>query len=56
MIVYAKQTDHAKGTALKAYIKYLITDGQTQLKDLDFAPLPKSLQDKAVAQLAKIQS
>jgi phosphate transport system substrate-binding protein len=55
VIVYAKQTDHAKGTALKSYIKYLVTDGQAQLKELDFAPLPKSLADKAVAQLDKIQ-
>ncbi|HEX3762373.1 MAG TPA: phosphate ABC transporter substrate-binding protein PstS [Kofleriaceae bacterium] len=55
VIVYAKQTDHAKGTALKSYIKYLISDGQAQLKALDFAPLPKGLADKAVAQLDKIQ-
>ncbi len=54
MIVYAKQRDKAKGAAVKAYVKYLITDGQKFLKDLDFAPLPKSLQDKAVKQLDKI--
>jgi phosphate transport system substrate-binding protein len=55
VIVYAKQTNPTKGAALKSYIKYLITDGQTQLKALDFAALPKSLSDKAVAQLDKIQ-
>ncbi|HEX7841171.1 MAG TPA: phosphate ABC transporter substrate-binding protein PstS [Kofleriaceae bacterium] len=55
VIVYAKQTDHAKGTALKDYIKYLVTDGQALLKGLDFAPLPKGLADKTVAQLDKIQ-
>jgi phosphate transport system substrate-binding protein len=55
VIVYAKQTDHAKGTALKSYIKYLVTDGQSLLKGLDFAPLPKGLADKAVAQIDKIQ-
>jgi len=55
VIAYAKQTDHAKGTALKAYLKYLVTEGQAQLKPLDFAPLPKSLADKAVAQLDKLQ-
>jgi phosphate transport system substrate-binding protein len=55
VIVYAKQTDKAKGTALKNYVKFLITDGQGELAKLDFAPLPKSLQDKAVAQLDKIQ-
>ena len=55
VIVYAKQADHAKGGALKSYLKYLVTDGQSQLKGLDFAPLPKGLADKAVAQLDKIQ-
>jgi phosphate transport system substrate-binding protein len=55
VIVYAKQTDHAKGAALKSYIRYLVTDGQPQLKSLDFAALPKSIADKAVAQLDKIQ-
>jgi phosphate transport system substrate-binding protein len=55
VITYAKQTDHAKGTALKAYLKYLVSDGQAQLKDLDFAALPKGLADKAIAQLDKLQ-
>ena len=55
VIVYAKQSDKAKGAAIKSYIKYLVSDGQGQLKELDFAPLPKSLADKAVAQLDKIQ-
>jgi phosphate transport system substrate-binding protein len=55
VIVYAKQGDPTKGAALKSYIKYLITDGQADLKGLDFAALPKSLADKAVAQLDKIQ-
>lgn len=55
IICYAKQTDKAKGEALKAYLRYLLTDGQQLLGPLDFAPLPKSLADKAVAQLDKIQ-
>jgi phosphate transport system substrate-binding protein len=55
VIVYAKQLDKAKGTTLKAYIKYLVSDGQKFLKELDFAPLPASLRDKALRQLDKIQ-
>jgi phosphate transport system substrate-binding protein len=54
VIVYAKQTDAAKGKALKAYLTSLITDGQKSLTELDFAPLPRSLQDKAIAQLDKL--
>jgi phosphate transport system substrate-binding protein len=33
----------------------MLTDAQGQIKDIDFAPLPRSLADKAVAQLDKIQ-
>jgi len=54
-VAYAKQTDKAKGAALKAYFKYMLTDAQGLIKDIDFAPLPKGLADKAVAQLDKIQ-
>ena len=56
MIVYAKQPDAAKAALVKAYISYLIGDGQDLLGDLDYAPLPKSIQDKAVAQLDQITS
>jgi phosphate transport system substrate-binding protein len=55
VIVYQKQADAAKGALLKAYLNYLLTDGQKTLADLDFAPLPKSIQDKAIAQLAQLQ-
>jgi phosphate transport system substrate-binding protein len=54
-VAYAKQTGKAKGAALKAYFKYMLTDAQALIKEIDFAPLPKSLADKAVAQLDKIQ-
>ena len=56
VIVYAKQTDAGKAALLKAYLTYLLTDGQDMLGDLDYAPLPASIQDKAVAQLDKITS
>jgi phosphate transport system substrate-binding protein len=54
VVVYQKQP-RAKGELLKAYLAYLLGDGQKLLSDLDYAPLPASLQQKAVAQLAKIQ-
>ncbi|MEO6777366.1 MAG: phosphate ABC transporter substrate-binding protein PstS [Kofleriaceae bacterium] len=55
-MVYTKQPDQTKGDALKAYFKFMVTDAQQQLSGIDFAPLPKSLQDKAIASLDKIQS
>ncbi len=53
VIVYAKPAKNA--AVVKAYVQFLITEGQALAPELDFAPLPKSLQDKAVAQLAKLQ-
>ncbi len=53
-VVYTKQTDKTKGEALKAYFKYMVTDAQKELPSIDFAPLPKGLQDKAIAALDKI--
>ena len=54
-MAYAKQTDKAKGAAVKEYFKFLVTDAQKLLPEIDFAPIPKSLQDKALAQIEKIQ-
>ena len=52
-MIYAKPG--AKAMALKAYFKFMITDGQKLLPEIDFAALPKNLQDKAIAQLDKVQ-
>jgi phosphate transport system substrate-binding protein len=54
VIVYAKAGDSQKAAAIKDYLTYLLGDGQKLAPEVDFAPLPKSLQDKAVAQLAKL--
>lgn len=51
-MIYAKPK--ANAAALKAYFKYMLTDGQKLLPEIDFAPIPKSLQDKALAQLDKV--
>jgi phosphate transport system substrate-binding protein len=55
IIVYQKQTDHDKGTALKALLEYVLGAGQAKAEELDFAKLPDSLLAKAKAQLDKIQ-
>jgi phosphate transport system substrate-binding protein len=54
-MLHAKQTDAAKGKAVKAYFKFLLTDGQALLPEINFAPIPKALQEKALAQLEKVQ-
>jgi len=54
-LIYEQQRDTVKGTAVKAYFKYMLTDGQRLLPEIDFAPLPKALADRALAQLEKVQ-
>jgi phosphate transport system substrate-binding protein len=53
-VVYTKPG--AKAAALKSYFKYMITDAQALIPQIDFAPLPKSLQDKAIAAVDKIST
>lgn len=55
LLVYVNQPDAAIGNALKGWINYLLTDGQALAADVDFAKLPPSLQEKAVAQLDEIK-
>jgi len=55
IIAYAKQTDKAKGQALKDFLNFILTDGQQLAQPVNYAPLPDSLRQKAIAQLSNIQ-
>ncbi|MEU4566511.1 phosphate ABC transporter substrate-binding protein PstS [Micromonospora sp. NPDC023956] len=55
ILVKTKYDDAKKAELVKGFVKYILTDGQDLAKDVDFAPLPTSLKDKALAQLDKIQ-
>ncbi len=55
ILVYADQTDKVKGETVKAFLRYLLTDGQKVASEIDYAPLSKSLADKAIVQLDKIK-
>ncbi len=55
IIVKAKYDDAAKAELVKGFLKYLLNDGQDLAKEIDFAPLPASLKEKALAQVDKIQ-
>ena len=54
ILVYADQTDKVKGETVKAFLRYLLTDGQKVAAEIDYAPLPKAMADKALSQLDKI--
>src|SRR6266550_4278002 len=55
-LVNAKQPDANTAAMLKAYLGYLLGDGQKLLEQIGLAPLPTSLDQQAVAQLDKITS
>jgi phosphate transport system substrate-binding protein len=55
VMVYQTQ-DGTTGPLVKSYVSYLIGKGQDLLKDLDYAPISKTLQAKAVAQLDQLKA
>jgi phosphate transport system substrate-binding protein len=56
VLVYQKQSSANTTKMLKAYIGYLVGDGQKLLPGLNYAPLPANIDQKAKAQLSKIGS
>jgi phosphate transport system substrate-binding protein len=54
IIAYTTQPDAAKAEALRGFLTYLLTDAQATAPDVDYAPLPTALQEKAIANIAKI--
>jgi phosphate transport system substrate-binding protein len=55
-LVNAKQPTANDAAMLKAYLGYLLGDGQKLLSEIGLAPLPDSLDAQAKAQLDKITS
>lgn len=55
-LVYAKQPNANDVALLKAYLGYLLGQGQSLLTSLNLAPLPSSIDSMAKAQLNKITS
>jgi len=55
IMVYAKQTDKAKATALKAFLQFVYDTGEGLAEANNYAPLPSANVLKATAQLSKIQ-
>ncbi|SRR5579884_982305 len=55
IMVSKNQTDHAKGTVLKAFLTFVLSsDGQNLAATADFAKLPSNMLSKAQAQLNQI--
>jgi len=51
ILAYKDQPDKAKGEALKAFLQYIYGEGQDMAAEVNYAKLPDSLKDKALAQV-----
>ncbi|MBU6328911.1 MAG: phosphate ABC transporter substrate-binding protein PstS [Acidobacteria bacterium] len=55
IIVYSTISDAKKAAAIRGWLNYVLTSGQSLAPDADFAPLPTTLRDRAIAQIASIK-
>lgn len=53
-VAYLSPKVAAKGTALKQYLTYVMTDGQALLAEIDYAPIPVAMRERALAQLGRL--
>jgi phosphate transport system substrate-binding protein len=53
-LLYQKQANARKGKALVGFLKWCVTDGQKKTPTLDYAPLPDSVQQRAVKSLETV--
>ena len=54
LLVRARYADPEKAELVKAFVEFLLTDGQDLAPEVDFAPLPDSLREAALTQLDTI--
>ncbi len=54
ILVYTTQTDKAKGDAIKAFLTFILTEGQDLANLVDYAELPDGLRRQALAQVDRI--
>lgn len=55
ILVKTKYDSAEKAELVKGFLTYLLNEGQELAPEVDFAPLPATLKEKAIAQLEKIQ-
>ncbi|HLK66454.1 MAG TPA: phosphate ABC transporter substrate-binding protein PstS [Bryobacteraceae bacterium] len=55
MLIPEKFADAAKGKVVKAFLAWMLTDGQKSAPGLDYAPLPTSVVEKEKKQLAMLK-
>ena len=55
LLVYAQQKDAAKGKKLVEFLKWAAKDGEKMAKDLDYAPLPETVQERVLKRIDEIK-
>jgi phosphate transport system substrate-binding protein len=56
VMLYTNYTDASKGKAMVNLFKWLVTDGQQDSTDLQYAPLPQAVQQLALTNLKSIKA
>jgi phosphate transport system substrate-binding protein len=56
LLVYEQQKDPAKGKKLVEFLKWAVSKGQGMAKDLDYAPLPDSVQQRVLKRIDEIKT
>jgi phosphate transport system substrate-binding protein len=55
LLVYEQQNDATKGKKLVEFLKWALTDGEKMAKDLQYAPLPESVQQRVLKRIGEIK-
>jgi phosphate transport system substrate-binding protein len=55
LLVYEQQKDATKGKKLVEFLKWAAKDGEKMAKDLQYAPLPESLQQRVLKRIDEIK-
>jgi phosphate transport system substrate-binding protein len=56
LLVYQDQKDPAKGKKLVEFLKWALSKGEGMAKDLDYAPLPDSVQQRVLTRIDEIKT
>ena len=55
LLVYEQQKDPAKGKKLVEFLKWAAKDGEKMAKELDYAPLPETVQERVLKRINEIK-
>jgi phosphate transport system substrate-binding protein len=55
LLIYEQQKDATKGKKLVEFLKWAEKDGEKMAKDLNYAPLPETLQERVIKRVGEIK-